>query len=463
MFYKLHENICLRGWEGAPYAARHIPSGTTEFISEDFFRALSFCDGGFDCDSALLPPLYRQLIGLAVKKGAVVSCEKGDGLTEKQKYKLYPCKFMDTAHWSITGKCNMRCRHCYMSAPQAKYGEISSGMAMAIVGQLAEAGISKVNLTGGEPFVRSDFWEIADALREKDIIVRQIYTNGLLVNEKLLEEFETWEMKPEFSLSFDGIGWHDWLRGHEGAEEDAKRAIRLLRSKGFPVSVESAFHRDSIGTIGDTMRLLAELGVKAWKTNPASGSGNWLNESRSLDLTVDELYDAYMDLIVEYFKAGSPLSIQLGGFFMCQKGSKNYQFPGKKPYTDEDKRLREPLCGAARCMMYISADAKLLPCMPLAGLPIQDEYPSLYEMRITEAMKESVYLNRISAPISELFERNERCAFCEHRLACNGGCRAAALMGNDGADYYGADSWTCRFFVGGYEEKIKEKVDRAIS
>jgi len=354
----------------------------------------------------------------------------------------------------------MRCRHCYMSAPQAKYGEISFDTAMKIVGQLADAGISKINLTGGEPLVRKDFWDIADALREKDIAVERVYTNGLLVNEKLLKEFEKRNMKPEFSLSFDGVGWHDWLRGHTGAEDDVKRAIRLLRRRDFPVSVESAFHRDSIGAIADTMYLLAELGVYAWKTNPAAGSGNWLNESRSLDLTAEELYSAYMDLIIEYFKAGSPLSIHLGGFFMCQKGSRDYRFPAKKTYTDEEERLREPLCGAARCMMYISADAKLLPCMPLAGLPIQDEYPSLYETTVLEAMRESVYLSRITAPINELFERNEKCGSCKHRLACNGGCRAAALIGNGGVDYFGADSWTCRFFTGCYEEKVKEMLSK---
>jgi radical SAM protein with 4Fe4S-binding SPASM domain len=455
MYYKLHENLGLRGWDGAPYAVRHFPSGETEFIAETLFRALSFCDGQFDCDSALLPPVYRQLIQLAVKNGAVLPCEKGGGLAERQKYRLHPCKYMSLAHWSITGRCNMRCRHCYMSAPQAKYGEIPRETALGIVDQLAEAGIAKVNLTGGEPLVRRDFWDIVDALQARDIVVEQIYTNGLLVNEALLDGLDKRGMKPDFSLSFDGVGWHDWLRGYQDAEEIAINAIKLLRARDFDVSIESAFHRDSIGTMCDTMRLLAELGVRSWKTNPISGAGNWLGESRNLDLTAEELYDAYLGLIGEYFAAGSPLGIQLGGFFQCKKGSREYGIPGKKTYTDTEMRLQEPLCMSARHTMYISADAKLLPCMPLAGLPIQDEYPSLYDMTIAEAMQESIYLRRISAPICELFEHRAECAACEHRLHCNGGCRAAALIENNGADYLGVDSWTCRFFKGGYEQKIK--------
>jgi radical SAM protein with 4Fe4S-binding SPASM domain len=464
MYYKLHENLGLCGWDGAPFAVRHFPSGETEFIAETLFRSLSFCDGQLDCDSAVLPPAYRQLIQRAVQNGSVIPCEKGDRLDERQKYKRYPCQHMSLAHWSITGKCNMRCRHCYLSAPQAKYGEIAHETALRIVDLLSEAGIAKVNLTGGEPFVRRDFWDIVDALRAKDIVIEQIYPTGLLIDEALLDAFDRRGMNPVFSLSFDGVGWHDWLRGYEGAEGLTVSAIRRLRARGFDVSIESAVHLGSIGAMGDTMRLLVELGVRSWKTNPVSGAGNWLGESRDLDLTAEEMYDAYLGLIGEYFRAGSPLRVQLGGFFQCGKGSRAYDSPCIKTFSDADKRLKEPLCGSARHTMYISADARLLPCMPLAGLPVKDEYPSLYDRSIAEAMRDSIYLQRISAPINDLFDRQAECAACEHRLSCNGGCRAAALMENGGADYWGVDSWTCRFFKGGYAQKIKavEMGERAL-
>ena len=457
MYFKLHGDFGLRGWEDTPWALRHFPSGRTEIISENFFRALSFCDGLFDCDSPVILPVYRQLIDLAARHGAVVQSPVPlDGLDERQKYRLHPCKFVSTAHWSITGKCNMYCRHCYLSAPEAKYGEISLDAALEIAGQIADAGIAQVSLTGGEPLVRKDFWEIVDTLKEHDIIIKQIYTNGLEVNEALLDGFDKRKMKPEFSLSFDGVGWHSWLRGYEHAEEIAIDAIKLLRSRGFEVTVESAFHRSSIGTIGETMRLLTQLGVRSWKTNPVSGSGNWLYESRDLDLSAEEIFEAYLELIGEYFAVGSPLNVQLGGFFQCKKGSRAYSVPGKKPYANAESRLLEPLCMCARYMMYISADARLLPCMPFAGLSVQDEYPSLLDMTIAEAMHESVYLDRINAPLSELLGHRPECAACEHRLYCKGGCRAAALTENGGSDYFGMDSWACHFFKGGYEQKINE-------
>ncbi|WP_289466325.1 radical SAM protein, partial [Klebsiella pneumoniae] len=72
-------------------------------------------------------------------------------------------RYIRTAHWSITGRCNYRCKHCYMSAPDAKLGELSHETIMSIVQQLIDCGIYQVSLTGGEPLVRKDFMEIVDA------------------------------------------------------------------------------------------------------------------------------------------------------------------------------------------------------------------------------------------------------------------------------------------------------------
>ena len=47
-------------------------------------------------------------------------------------------RFVRTAHWSITGKCNYRCRHCYMSAPDAKLGEIDHDTMMDLARQIAD-------------------------------------------------------------------------------------------------------------------------------------------------------------------------------------------------------------------------------------------------------------------------------------------------------------------------------------
>ena len=247
------------------------------------------------------------------------------------------------------------------------------------------------------------------------------------------------------------MGWHDWLRGMEGAEKMAVDAIKLLRSHDFPVSVETSLHKGNIHTLEVTLNLLAELGVRSVKTSPTSDAGNWLNEGGKYNLNVNELYTAYLDYIPKYKAAGAPLTVMLGGFFMCQKGSEKYISPSKK-YNGSEKMLRQTTCPSARNTMYIAADGKLLPCIPLTGLPIQDGMPSVTDMDICQALSDSRYLSLIDTRLEDLLKANAKCRACEYKLYCGGGCRAGALVSS--GEYLGCDDYTCYFFQNGYEEKI---------
>lgn len=129
-------------------------------------------------------------------------------------------------------------------------------------------------------------------------------------------------------------------------------------------------------------------------------------------------------------------------------------FPPPKKYDGTEKMLRQTLCGSARITMYISADGKLLPCIPLTGLPIQDEMPSLLDVPLCEALSDSAYLYRIDTRLKSLLKVNKECAQCEHKYICGGGCRAGALI--KGGDYLGRDEFTCCFFKNNYEEQIRK-------
>ncbi len=452
MPYLLKKNFLLRGWERLPYALIDTRRGSAMFVNDTTFQALSFCDGAFDTGSPILFPIHRQIIAELHQNGVVEESQGGARLQERQKYKKFPCRYISRAHWAITGKCNYRCRHCYISAPDSKYGELSHEQCLDIVRQLSEAGVFGVSLTGGEPLVRPDFLEIVDALLEKSISISQIYSNGALVNEQLLDELDTRSVRPEFSISFDGVGCHDWLRGVAGAEHDALEAFALLRRRGFPIGVEMSLNKQNLHTLEATIQLLADHGVRSVKTSPTTSAGNWLNEQGRYDLEVEELYEAYLDYLPKYRAARAPLSLMLGGFFACQKGSDRFQIPCKR-HDGTDRMLRQTVCASARTTMYIGADGRLLPCVPLTGSPAEQEMPSITEMGLVDALSDSRYLRAIDTRLDELLEHNEKCRVCEHRLTCGGGCRAGALFTS--GDFLGCDEYTCRFFKDNYEERIK--------
>ena len=124
------------------------------------------------------------------KDGLIWPCECGEKLLSDQEYRFYNNAFKEHVQWSITGKCNFRCRHCFMSAPHAAEGEPSFEQLMEMLDGFAACGIKGVSLTGGEPLIRRDFWQVVDAILERGMIIPYIYSNGFLVTDQFLDELE---------------------------------------------------------------------------------------------------------------------------------------------------------------------------------------------------------------------------------------------------------------------------------
>lgn len=451
-YLRLKDHWLLRGWERLPHALVDDRQGHSHFVDNATFQTLSLCDGTFQAGNPVLLPVHQQILKALQQHGIIEGCDSRHPISDRQCYRRYPCRHMPKAHWSVTGRCNYHCRHCYMSAPEAKYGELSLTQCLRIVDQLSEAGVFQVSLTGGEPLFRPDFLDIVDALRDKGIHISQIYSNGALVNETLLDALEARGLQPEFSISFDGLGHHDWLRGVVGAESSAIDALRLLHRRGFPSSTEFSIHRGNRQSLEGTVLFLAELGVRSMKVTPTSEIGAWIQEGGTFTLGVEELYATYLDYLPKYRASGAPMNLMLSGFFLCRKGSEAFSIPCKK-FDGSDRMRRQPLCRSARTTMYISADGRLLPCLPLTGLPIQEEMPSVLDMGLIPALSDSRYLQAIDTRLEHLLAHNDKCRTCQHALTCGGGCRAGALASGQG--YLDVDEYTCSFFQNDYEAKIR--------
>lgn len=135
-------------------------------------QALEFCNGKINMSLSVINEEIRKMLPVLIKNGIIEQCEAGDSILPEQEYRLYPSRYIRTAHWSVTGRCNYRCKHCYMSAPDAKFGKLSHSQVMNIADQIAQCGIREVLLTGGEPLVRKDFMDIADRLTDGGVHLR---------------------------------------------------------------------------------------------------------------------------------------------------------------------------------------------------------------------------------------------------------------------------------------------------
>ncbi len=140
---------------------------------------------------------------------------------------------------------------------------------MTMLDAFDRCGIRNLSLTGGEPMVRSDFWDLVDEILRRRINIPTLYTNGLLMTDAFLDELENRYMRPSIQFSFDGVGHHDWMRGVPGAEKIAVDALRRCQERDVPTSVSMVVCRDSIASIRETVNLMASLGVQSMKIGNA--------------------------------------------------------------------------------------------------------------------------------------------------------------------------------------------------
>lgn len=458
MFYKLLPQYLLRGWDKLPYAVVNTDNGDVTFVSKDEFSVLDMCNGQADLSLPLFTDHQRDIAKKFADYNVIAACSYGDKISPEQAYLLYPNRFITRALWSITGKCNYKCKHCCMSASDGLLGEMSHEDIMRLIDEFNKCGIFKVQLTGGEPLIRSDFLEIVDELTKHHIHIEIIYSNGLLVSEKLLLALRDRGVNPEFNMSFDGTeGWHDWLRGVDKATEVIDRAFRLCREYGFSTASEMCIHEKNKHTLRDSVNYLASLGCREIKTNPITDLGSWHEGGFGESISIKDLYDLYLDYIPKYYEDSHPINVMLGGFFHGSGKTGNYIIPSYKPASDPNIAC---VCGHARNTMYISPEGRALPCFSLSGMDIQHDYPLILDKGLANCLTDSKYMSLIDTKVSHVLNHNERCKGCEYAPNCHSGCRASALTTTP-QDIFGIDEAVCTLFKGGYIDKIKKTVEKA--
>ena len=458
MFAYLNPDLQLRGWDKLEYALVSKSNAQTMFLRAREYQFLDLCNGEIDLSLPVFPAEFKEFLEEAVQKKIVIKSETPHPILPDQKYFKYNNRFIRTVHWSITGKCNCNCKHCFMSASEGTLGEMDHDTIMDICRQIVDCGIRKVSLTGGEPLICDSFWDVVDYFIAHDVRITQIYSNGLLVNQSFINQLKRRNIAPMINMSFDGVGYHDWLRGLNGAEDAVNDAFRVCRDNNIPTGSEMCLHRKNLGSLRESINHLAEVGCDNLKVVPISEQGSWVeNNCQSDTLTVKELFDTYLDYIPWFYRDGAPLHLQLSGFFMANKHDlQRYILPMDRSKQDCEKVC---LCNHARNTLYISPQGYTLSCISMGGSEDRFKYPMVQEIGLQKCLSDSSYMELGSTPAKTVIEHNEKCRDCEYRFACMGGCRASALETTPD-DILGPDEACCEFYKGQWGQKIKETVER---
>ena len=459
-FYRLKKNVLLRGWDKLPFAVMDARTKQIDFVSKSMMGTLRMCDGGWDFDSIFCSGEHAKNAAKLLENDIIETCEEGDAIAPEQQYRFHPNRFMQTVHWSITGRCNYRCKHCFMSAPEGRYGELSHETVMGIARQIGECGIPRVSLTGGEPLIRRDFLEIAAELTRQDVAITQLYTNGKLLTAEILDGLKQLRQHPTVIMSFDGVGCHDWLRGVPGAEAAVNTAFELCAEKGFRGHAQMTLHKGNVHALRDTVNHLASIGCGSMRVGPVNDTGDWLRNSQGRTLSANEYREAILEYIPRYYEDGMPLDIILLGMFSASPyNPDHFNLPPCREGCDDPNRS---IFACARLTMQLYGDGRPAICDELGpdfvdALPVASDDPAATTMPLREQLTTgSPYLNLLDRRCQEIFEANPTCAACPYLRHCGGGCRAMARQ--TGGTIIDRDLDTCSFFNDGWARKVIETV-----
>ena len=163
------------------------------------------------------------------------------------------------AHVDITYRCNERCQHCYLDHEDA--GEMATEEVKDVLRQLADAGAFFLTISGGEPLLRRDCFEILAYARKLSFNVK-LKTNALLIGQQQAAQLcQLGIDQVQISVYSHRASVHDSITKVRGSLSRTLDAIRRLKSQGLRVAIANVLMKDNIQDYAGVQALARDLGV----------------------------------------------------------------------------------------------------------------------------------------------------------------------------------------------------------
>ena len=206
--------------------------------------------------------------------------------------------------WELTARCNLTCKHCRAEAQDHFVkGELSTDEVLSVARDIRETGDPIMILTGGEPLVREDIYDIASACSKLFTRVA-LATNGTLVDDAVAQKIVSSGIQ-RASISIDGAtaATHDAFRGLPGSFDAALRGMDALRAAGIPVQVNVTVALHNLTEIEQILDLAIAHGADAFHVFVLVPVGCGVQIGDDIRLAPDEietvlrwLFDKFLEL-----------------------------------------------------------------------------------------------------------------------------------------------------------------------
>ena len=321
--------------------------------------------------------------------------------------------------WEITRKCNLKCIHCRSSSEIEVIGhpDFSKEEAFRIIDDITSYAKPVIVLSGGEPLVRRDVFEIADYGTDKGLRMC-LATNGTLVTDEVCDKMKASGIKI-VSLSLDGSteNIHDDFRNQRGAFAGTINAAGLFKKYSIEFIINSSFTKRNQEDIPKVYNLAKELGATAWYMFMIvpTGRGEELMSELISSSDYEEILEWHYqmekdekDMLVRptcaphYYRVVLQKSKEQGAKF--ERRSLKFSTGGAKG------------CIAGQLIVLIDVDGNVLPC---------SYFPKPAGNIKKESFKEIWENSDLFKELRDFKKYKGKCGSCEYITVC-GGCRARA-------------------------------------
>jgi mycofactocin radical SAM maturase len=304
--------------------------------------------------------------------------------------------------WELTYACNLQCVHCLSSSGQRDPRELTTAEAKQVLDELHDLQVFYINIGGGEPMVRRDFFELLEYSIGRGIGVK-FSTNGAFIDAEKARRLASMDYL-DIQISLDGIdaGTNDAVRG-VGSYDMARRAMENLAAANFgPFKISVVVTRHNVDQLDGFKELADSYGAQLRVTR-LRPSGRGADSWHDLHPT-----NAQQRQIYEWLLAHGESVLTGDSFFHLNALGES--LPGLN------------MCGAGRVVCLIDPIGDVYAC----PFVIHDQFKAgsvRDEGGFARVWKQSPLFLELREPQSA-----GACASCGSYDACQGGCMAAKFF-----------------------------------
>jgi len=320
-------------------------------------------------------------------------------------FKFYP----QIVVWEITFACNMRCLHCGTAAGKKRPDELTTDEALNLIDELAALGCESLILSGGEPFLRPDWRQLAERT-VKDGIKCGIISNGYAITKEIVDDMERLKIG-KVGISFDGSEKiHNHIRQRDDSWKKAYESMKMMSENGHVKFVAvSQISNINLDDMDEIHKALLDVGCKEWRIQMTTNTGRMM-EHNNLVLTLDK-YPQLIDKILE-IKKDKRMYVDVGeniGYYGC----KGYELLDGGIYCG---------CYAGMRVLGIESNGSIKGCL---SMPEQFVEGNIRDSSLTE-----IWNNPDGFAYNRKFTRESaagECYNCKYLPICRGGCATTSV------------------------------------